>query len=172
MKLFWKKIELEEKFILTKAEINLLSKRSNTNKLGMAVLLKYVQHERKFPSEKKEIPLDLVKYIGNQLNISSKEYRYYKLDLRNSEFCKQRYIIRKYYSLKSWNRKYVRELSKYLIENVIPNKKENKDMKQNILKYLYDNSIEPPSNKYLSRIINSSINNWESRFDFEIKKIA
>ena len=31
-------------------------------------------------------------------------------------------FIRKYYSLKTWNRKYVRELSKYLIENVIPNK--------------------------------------------------
>ncbi len=100
MKLFWNKTELEEKFVLTEAEINLLSKRSNANKFGVAVLMKYVQHKRKYPSEKKEIPLDLVKYIANKLNISAEEYRYYKLDLRNSEYRKQRYIIRKYYSLK------------------------------------------------------------------------
>ncbi len=38
MKLFWNKTELEEKFVLTEAEIKLLSKRSNANKLGMYLL--------------------------------------------------------------------------------------------------------------------------------------
>jgi len=168
MKLFWSQSELKENFTLNNKDLIVLANRGYKNRLGLAILMKYVQHERKFPSKRKEVPLQIVNYISVQLEIDPAEFKKYDFENNNREIKRHRAFIRKYYSLKTWNRKYVRQLSKYLIENVIPNKMGNKDIKQKILKYLYDNSIEPPSNKYLSRIINSSIYNWESGFFNEI----
>jgi len=172
MKLFWSQSELKENFTLNNKDLIVLANRGYKNRLGLAILMKYVQHERKFPSKRKEVPLQIVNYISVQLEIDPAEFKKYDFENNNREIKRHRAFIRKYYSLKTWNRKYVRQLSKYLIENVIPNKMGNKDIKQKILKYLYDNSIEPPSNKYLSRIINSSIYNWESGFLGDIKHLG
>ena len=51
MKLFWERSELEVSFILKDEEKELLTNRTNINKLGFAVLMKFVQYERRFPNK-------------------------------------------------------------------------------------------------------------------------
>ena len=171
MKLFWNQIELEEKFILTKEENQLLINRTSVNKIGFAVLMKYVQYERRFPLKKKEIPISFVNFIANQINISSDMFKTYDLNLKNGEYRRQRAKIRKLYSIKKWKRKYVKDITKYLNEKILPEKMEIEELNKVILSYLYNNFIEPPSSKYLTRIINSILNDWETNYIDKIFKV-
>ncbi len=164
MKLFWEHSELELKFTLTDEEKSLLLNRTNTNKLGFAILMKFVQYERRFPNKIKEIPILLIKYISEQLKIPDDEFKKYNLDLKRREMQRQRAIIRKFYNVKEWYRKYEKEISEFLNKSVLPHKLEIEDIRKEILNFLYNNSIEPPSQKYIGRMISSILNFWENKF--------
>jgi len=164
MKLFWERSELEVSFILKDEEKELLTNRTNINKLGFAVLMKFVQYERRFPNKRKEIPIPLIKYISEQLKIPADEFKRYSLDIKRREIQRHRAAIRKFYNIKEWNRKYVKNISEFLNKSVFPLKLEIEDIRKEILSFLYDKSIEPPSQKYLGRMINSILNSWENIF--------
>ena len=100
MKLFWEQSELESNFTLNSAEKKLITNKTNINKLGFTVLMKYVQYEHRFPKKRKEIPVALIKFISVQLHISADTFKNYKLDLKNSEYKSQRAAIRKFYNIK------------------------------------------------------------------------
>ena len=69
MKRNWSQLELEEQFTLFPNEINLImSKRTNANRLGFAILLKYFQQEARFPNDKQDIPTAVVQYVANQID--------------------------------------------------------------------------------------------------------
>jgi len=164
MKLFWEQSELELYFTLNTEEKKLLAKRTDTNKLGCAVLMKFVQYDRKFPTKKNEIPHLLIKYIAEQLDLSHELFKNYSFNLNSGEYRKQRAIIRRFYNIRKWNRKYVKNISKFIYQSVLPQKMEVKEIQNEILNFLYKNSIEPPSHKYLGRMIGSILNSWENAF--------
>ena len=55
MKRSWQPEELIEHWTLIPTELDLLTKKTATNRLGIALLLKYFQYEGKFPTSKAEV---------------------------------------------------------------------------------------------------------------------
>ncbi|MGW5983867.1 Tn3 family transposase [Bacillus mycoides] len=77
MKRNWSQIELEEQFSLFPNEINLImNKRTNANRLGFAILLKYFQQEARFPNDKHDVPTVVVQYVANQINAAVTDLLY------------------------------------------------------------------------------------------------
>lgn len=75
MKRNWSQLELEEQFTLFPHEINLImSKRTNANRLGFAILLKYFQQEARFPNDKQDIPTAVVQYVANQIDVAVTDF--------------------------------------------------------------------------------------------------
>ena len=64
MKRNWQPEELIEHWTLIPTELNLLTKKAATNRLGIALLLKYFQYEGRFPTSKAEIPSEVVRYVA------------------------------------------------------------------------------------------------------------
>ena len=164
MKLFWEQSELEVNFTLNTAERKILSNRTNVNKLGLAILMKYFQYEHRFPNKRKEIPILLIKYIAEQLNISAEEFKNYNIQTNKREIKRQRAIIRQFYNIRKWDKRYFHQVYEFIIKLVLPDKIEIEDIRNAILKFLYDKSIEPPRQKPLMRIIKSILNLWEHDF--------
>ena len=69
MKRYWTEEELAECWSLTTAELETLPDRGDRNRLGFAVLLKFVEIEGRFPSSPREVPAAALSYLASQLHI-------------------------------------------------------------------------------------------------------
>ena len=71
MKKNWNEEELLANFMLMPNELHLsMGNKTETNRLGFAVLLKYFQQKARFPSQKQDIPKVVIEYIAKQLDVS------------------------------------------------------------------------------------------------------
>ena len=69
MKRNWQPEELIEHWTLIPTELDLLTKKTATNRLGIALLLKYFQYEGRFPTSKAEVPSEVIRYIAQILKV-------------------------------------------------------------------------------------------------------
>lgn len=76
MKRQWDVEELVENFTLEPSEIGLLDNKSEVNRLGKAVLLKFFQMEARFPRKASDVPYMVVSYIARLLSLSPKTLKY------------------------------------------------------------------------------------------------
>ena len=72
MKRDWTADELIEHWTLLPGEKRLLANKSGATRLGFAVLLKFFQHEGRFPPQGQDVPGTVVEYIARQLDIGGK----------------------------------------------------------------------------------------------------
>ena len=77
MKRNWQPEELVEHWTLLPNELALLIQRTDSNRLGFALLLKFFQYAGRFPQERQEIPTSVVRYVAQQLNLSPSSYTNY-----------------------------------------------------------------------------------------------
>jgi len=86
MKRQWLPDELVEHFTLTPSELDLLTNRTGSTRLGFAVLLKCFQHEGRFPRYRYEVPLAVVDFVAQQLDLSAALLREYKWKGRSIKY--------------------------------------------------------------------------------------
>ena len=68
MKQHWDDLALAEHWSLSDDELPLLDNRTESNRLGFAVLLKFFQLEGCFPRSRREVPADSVQYLAKQVD--------------------------------------------------------------------------------------------------------
>lgn len=78
MKHVWKKEELIEYFTLSLNELKYLEHRTPAGRIGFSILIKFMQHEGRFPDGLNEVPKSVIKHIANQFDLSSDEVNKYK----------------------------------------------------------------------------------------------
>jgi len=69
----WNTDEIIEHFTLLPAEIQFLGRNDPHNHLGKAFLLKFFQHEYRFPENIAEVPQAIIEYLG-ALQVGDKIY--------------------------------------------------------------------------------------------------
>ena len=79
MKRLWESDELLEAFSLNRDEVRLLGGKGEAGQLGLGVLLKFFQHEGRFPYYPTEVPGAVVSFIAGQLGIGVEKYAVYAL---------------------------------------------------------------------------------------------
>lgn len=78
MKKNWNENEFLTDFVLIPNELHLfMVNKTEANRLGFALLLKYFQQEAKFPSTKQDVPKVSIEYIAKQLDISPEHFEEY-----------------------------------------------------------------------------------------------
>lgn len=69
MKRNWQPEELIEHWTLLPGELTILKGKTVSNRLAIAILLKFYQYDCQFPKNKAEIPTQGLQYLAEQLKI-------------------------------------------------------------------------------------------------------
>lgn len=85
MKRHWDEHELVERWSLTSEEFELLRNRTDRNRIGFAVLLKFFQLDGRFPSERREFPRVALEYLATQVDVSAIKFSEYEFSGRSWE---------------------------------------------------------------------------------------
>jgi len=76
----WGIEELVENFMLRPEELVLQSRSSSASQLGLAVLMKFFQHEGRFPTKPSEVPEQVVAFLARQIGFTPVDFKNYRWD--------------------------------------------------------------------------------------------
>ena len=162
MKQHWDDLALTEHWSLSDDELPLLDNRTESNRLGFAVLLKFFQLEGCFPRSRREVPADSVQYLAKQLTIAPEAFDDFDLTGRNSE--RLRGQIRALLGFRPFAVADADPLAAWLRDEVLPADQTPSHLQERLLDWCRDHRIEPPTSGRSERIIRSAIRSHESTF--------
>ncbi|WP_305927772.1 Tn3 family transposase [Bacillus mycoides] len=162
MKRNWSQIELEEQFSLFPNEINLImNKRTNANRLGFAILLKYFQQEARFPNDKHDVPTVVVQYVANQINASVTDFfDTYGWGGKERSYTAHRKEIRNLFEFRELTAKDKERFFEWLREQV-QSTHDTEYLQTQAYSLFRMWKVEPPSVGSLKRMIESAIDMFE-----------
>ena len=162
MKRQWDAEELIENFTLTPEEIALLDNKSEVNRLGKAVLLKFFQMEARFPRKAADVPSMVVSYIARLLSLSPQQYKEYSFDGRTIE--RHRADIRLFFGFRKITSQDKEDLKTWLCEKILAYDRTESHLEAAAKKRLRELKLEPPSPERLERLIRSTVSKNEKIF--------
>jgi hypothetical protein len=86
MKRHWTHDELEAEWRVWPDEDLLIKDKRGSTRIGFAVLLKFFQHEGRFPSDPKEVPSEIVTYLAGQVGVEAEAWATYPWEGRSVEY--------------------------------------------------------------------------------------
>lgn len=86
----------------------------SANRPGSSVLLKFFQHEAKFPSKKQDVPKVVVECLAKQLSVSPKLFDEYRWGGKEKSYTRHRKNIRDYFGFRELTGKDNEHLEKWL----------------------------------------------------------
>lgn len=162
MKRHWTKEELETDWLILPNEERLMENKRGSTRLGYAVLLKYFQHEGRFPLVPTDVPSVIVAYVAEQLGQKPDAWFEYPWQGRSVGY--HRANIRKFCGFREATVEDSRQLKKWLVQDALPWNHIPDHVREAALGYCRERGIEPPGQERLKRIINGAINRYETRF--------
>ena len=168
MKQNWSEQELVEFWTLTDSEKQLLEQRTESGRLGYAVLIKFFRIEGRFPLYNKEAPQSAIDFLADQLNSSASVWLDFPLKGRSSE--RARATIRSFLGFRSPTNEDSQQLQAWLTQDIVPLDQDARHLRSAALDWCRERKIEPPSNERLDRITKSALHSFETAFFAEIEK--
>lgn len=162
MKRHWELDELVEHWTLLPNELALVGNKTDPNRLGFAVLLKFFQIEARFPVEPQEVPDVVVQYIAQLVGVLPEKYGEYDWNGRTTKY--HRTKIRSLLGFRSASVQDTQSLTKWLIEQVLPVKRELEYLITAFLGQCRAWQIEPPTSGRIERLVRSALHTYEERF--------
>lgn len=164
MKKNWNEEELLADFVLMPNELHLcMVNKTDANRLGFALLLKYFQQEARFPSKKQDIPKAVVEYIAKQLDISPESFDVYRWGGKEKTYTRHRKSIPDYFGFQELTHTDNERLEQWLEEQV-PFTHDTDYLINQAYSLFRKWKVEPPSVGSLKRMIDSAIDTFEKRF--------
>jgi hypothetical protein len=162
MKRHWETEELVEHWTLLPSELNLLTHKTEVNRLGFALLLKFFQYAGCFPRHKSDIPKDVLRFIAQQVNVPSVNLEHYSWQGRTIKI--HRNQIRQLLQVREATLADSRALQQWLQNQVLVCGMSLENLKTTALKRLRSLRIESPTTERLNRIVNSAFRSFEQHF--------
>jgi TnpA family transposase len=162
MKRNWQPEELIEHWTLIPTELDLLTKKTASNRLGIALLLKYFQYEGRFPTSKAEIPRDVVRYVAQLLKVPSDRFDNY--DWQGRTIKAHRAIVRNFLGVTEATVSDAQNLTAWLETQVLAYDLKPESLEIAARERLRHQKIEPPTSERIERIVHSAIRRFEDNF--------
>lgn len=159
MKQEWDSYEMIEHFTLFPTELAFLGENAPHNHLGKALLLKFFQHEYRFPEKIEEIPEAIVEYLSQQLNLQADVIRQYNWQGRSIK--QHRVDIRERMGFQRATVADQQKAQRWLENEALPNEYRLAHLKQLMYQYWRRRHIEPPTQNQIERSIVYAINQYE-----------
>lgn len=158
----WTIDEIIEHFTLLEDEHEFVSLQAPHNKLGKALLLKFFQHESRFPEGRSEISPQAVDYVAQQLGVSPDVFKAYKW--RGRSIKDHRAGIRELTGFRPITVADQNELRDWLLNDILPGEHRPVYLEAMVYHQLRKQRIEPPSKGRLKRLVTSAIHRYEQAF--------
>ncbi len=162
VKRHWEAEELIESWTLLPQEIELISNKIGSNRLGFALLLKFFQLFARFPNSPTEIPEIIISYIAQQVGVSSTTYSDYKWQGRSIKT--HRAQIRQLFNFRTATAHDSKEISDWLLTEVLPTEQRLDPLFEIVYQRFRELHIEPPTPGRIERLIRSAIHQHETNF--------
>lgn len=162
MKRQWELDELIEHFTLIEPEKQLAENKYSNSRLGFAALMKFFQHEARFPAKPSDIPKAMINFIAKQLKIPSEMFDHYSWSSRT--LTSYRSEIRKLYGFREGTLQDEKEVTHWLQEKVWDYAGEFEPLKEAFYAEYRRRKIEPPTNDRVERMVKSVLWNKNSNF--------
>ncbi|WP_319585670.1 Tn3 family transposase [uncultured Desulfobulbus sp.] len=162
MKRNWKREELDQHWTLCAHEQKLLQRKTVASRLGFAVLLKYFQVEGRFPENPDEVSREVIRFVANQLGISSKSWRDYSWVGRATKY--HRDEIRKFLDYRKTSTQDIRILRKWLVEEFLHQEYRLDRLQLAVFEHFRNHHVEPPPAGKIRRLLQSALTEHENRF--------
>ena len=163
MKRQWTDEELEAHFTLQPAELDLVGdSKTDHNLLGFAVLLKYFQHEGRFPSQKQDIPAALTLHLAHQISVAPEELLAY--DWEGRMIKTNRAAIRTFLGYRETTRQDEEALITWLCQEVLGEHQQEDALVATAYHHYQNLHIEPPTPDRLSRLLHTALHRFDEQF--------
>lgn len=161
MKRKWSPEELLEHWTLTPDELELVIQKRGENRLGFALLLKFFQHEGRFPEQKQALPRCVQQFVADQLQRPVNHYQTYDWQGRAIKY--HRAEIRDFLGFRPISTEDIPTLQSWLIEQILPQEANESQLQQHFYARLRTLKIEPPTSGRVTRLLGSAQRQFESQ---------
>ena len=162
MKRNWQPEELVEHWTLLPDELALLVNKSNHNRLGFALLLKFFQLEARFPYYQHEVPQVVISQVAKQLGVIAEIYL--KYDWNGRTIKRHRAQIRNIFGFREATAKDSQYIAQWLTGQVLGHEHDLEHLLAEVYQQFRQRQIEPPTPERVERLIHSAIYTYEQRF--------
>ncbi len=159
MKREWHPDELIEHWTILPGERTLIGNKHGPTRLGFAVLLKFFQHEGRFPRQSYEVPLCIVEYIAQQVDVESETWAQYDWNGRSIEY--HRAQLRQQLGFREASVADGEALCTWLCDQVLSTTHRLEHMRETLYQRCRDIRIEPPTSDRVERLIRSALQQFE-----------
>ena len=162
MKRIWETEELVEHWTLMPPELELLANKTGATRLGFALLLKFFQHQARFPKDAQEIPETVITYVAKQTNVEPELHRQYDWYGRSIKY--HRAQIRELHGFREATVADANALIRWLGESVLPQERDPQHLKAALYRNCRESRIEPPTPERIDRLVRSASRTCEEDF--------
>ena len=160
MKKQWDFEELEATFTLLPPEMEWLAEKTKPyNKLGQLIQLKFFQQEGRFPEKASEVPVSVVAFIGQQIEVDIALLKQYDWQGRTSRNHKR--DIRQLYGFRPINIEDQTSLQSWLVAEVLPNEYRPNYLIDILYAQMRQLHIEPPTRGRLTTLVQDALHEYE-----------
>ncbi len=139
-----------------------LEKRGGPQQIGFALLLKFYTRHGRFPRGRAEFPGEVVEFVARQIKVSGAEFGLYDWTGRTIErHCGQ---IRAHLGFRECSIADADKVTVWLAANVAHAERSADRVREELLKRLREEFIEPPSADRVTRMVRSALYNAEENW--------
>lgn len=151
--------ELIGDWTLVGEELALLSGRRGPTKLGFALLLRFYAVHGRFPTGRGELPDQAVAYVARTVRVPASDLALYEWDGRTIK--DHRADIRRFFGFRECSVADADKAARWLAREVCPKERQVDRVRQELLAYLKQDNVEPPTRERVRRIVASGIRQAE-----------
>ena len=155
MKHCWDPNELLEHWTLTSAELAFLQTRTEPNRLGFALLLKFFQIEGRFPRRLAEVPEEVLDYVSQHVGVKPEQAVNYDWDGRSAKYHRQQ--IRERLGFRLASVRNAEELAAWLSGRDEAQDASLAQLKSIVYERCRELRIEPPAPGRVERFVRSAV---------------
>ena len=163
MKQKWTLDELIDNWVLLPAEHTLVSRyKTDTNKLGVALLLKYFQIAGRFPRRHRDVPQAAAAFVARQMQVSDAIYAEYNWRGRTIKF--HRAAIRDFLEFREGTVADAEKIADWLVAEILPTETTLDGLTAAIYERYRILRIEPPTSRRVERLVRSAQRRYSEQF--------
>ena len=155
MKHHWTPEELADHWTLNPADLALLAPRGEANRLGFALLLKFLQIEGRFPQSGDELPAVAVAYLAQQLGVAADQVAHY--DWQGRTIKRHRVLLREALGLRPASVEDAEDLVVWLSGLDEAQEGATERLAASAYQRCRERSLEPPTPGRLARLLRSAV---------------
>jgi len=166
MKRAWHPDEFVEHWMILPEEQKWIGNKYGPTRLGFTVLLKFFQHEGRFPRQPAEVPRGIVEYLAQQVGVGLETWEQYDWHGRSIEY--HRAQIRQHLGFREASRADGEDLRTWLCDQVLCTTHRVDHVREAFYQRCRERRIEPPTPERTERLIQSAFHQFETQVSEQV----